>query len=79
MKKATIRLSQNVFARLEAARSLTGSLEFSGLGFVKVQTVHHETLYAVYDVVLLNVGSPGFTEINLRISSPFWTDPMQAT
>ncbi len=30
---------------------------------MKVQTVHHETLYAVYDVVLLNVGSPGFTEI----------------
>ena len=62
-EKASIRLSQNVYTRLEAARSQTGPLEFSGLGFVTVQTVHHETLYAVYDVVLLNVGSPGFTEI----------------
>ena len=62
-EKATIRLSQNVFARLETARSLTGSLEFSGLGFVTVQTRQHETVYDVYDVVLLNVGSPGFTEI----------------
>ena len=61
--KATIRLSQSVFARLETARSLTGNLEFSGLGFVTVQTIHHETLYDIYDVVILNVGSPGFTEI----------------
>lgn len=62
-KRSSIWLSQSVLARLEATRVAVGNLEFSGLGFVDVLNKQIDTIYDIYDVVLLDVGSPGYTEI----------------
>lgn len=62
-KPMRILLDQNVFAQLEAARVTAGNLEFSGFGFVNVHNSEVETVFEVYDVVVLDVGSVGFTEI----------------
>ena len=59
-----IRLKPNVFVRLEAATVLTGGLEFSGFGFVEIKKEEGETIFEVYDVVVLDVGSQAFTEID---------------
>jgi hypothetical protein len=56
-------LTPDVFARLEAARAAVGRHELSGFGFVKVVTQDGETIFEVYDAVLLDVGSSAFTEI----------------
>jgi hypothetical protein len=62
-KPMRIFLDQNVFAQLEAARVAAGNLEFSGFGFVNVHNADDETVFEVYEVVVLDVGSPGYTEI----------------
>ncbi len=63
-KPMRILLSQDVFARLEAARVVVDSQEFSGFGFVNVHNSEQEIIFEVYDVVLLDVGSASFTEIS---------------
>lgn len=58
-----IRLNPDVFLKLEAAAVAVGNLEFSGFGFVNVKKENQETVFEVYDVALLDVGSVVFTEI----------------
>jgi hypothetical protein len=62
-KPMRILLSQDVFAKLEAALIVSGFLEFSGFGFVEVESSNTETVFNIYDVVVLDVGSMGYTEI----------------
>jgi hypothetical protein len=62
-KPMRIFLDQNVFAQLEAARVTASNLEFSGFGFVNVHNSDEETVFEVYDITVLDVGSPGYTEI----------------
>jgi hypothetical protein len=62
-KPMRILLQQHVFASLEAARVAAGNQEFSGFGFVDVHNSHEETVFEVYDIVVLDVGSIAFTEI----------------
>ena len=62
-KAMRILLDQDVFAHLEAARVAAGDQEFSGFGFVKVHNAEEETIFEIYDVVVLDVGSGAYTEI----------------
>ena len=62
-KPMRIILQQHVFACLEAARVASGNQEFSGFGYVNVHNSPEETVFEVYDVVVLDVGSVAFTEI----------------
>jgi hypothetical protein len=62
-KPMSILLDQKVFAQLEAARVAAREQEFSGFGFVNVIKSAEETVFQIYDVVILDVGSSGFTEI----------------
>jgi hypothetical protein len=62
-KPMRIFLDQNVFAQIEAARVAAGNLEFSGFGYVNVHNSDEETIFEVYEVVVLDVGSTGYTEI----------------
>jgi len=62
-KPMRILLQQDVFASLEAARVASHNQEFSGFGFVNVSNSPEETVFEVYDVVVLDVGSVAFTEI----------------
>jgi hypothetical protein len=62
-KPMRIVLPMKVFAQLEAARVAAGNLEFSGFGFVNVHNTAEETIFEVYEIVVLDVGSPGYTEI----------------
>lgn len=56
-----IELAPEVALKLEAAAVQSRGLEFSGLGFVELRK-ETQTFY-VYDVVLMDVGSTGWTEI----------------
>lgn len=70
-----IRLKPNVFIKLEAVRVAVGGLEYSGLGFVDVIKEGEETVFEVYDVVLMDVGSSVFTEIPAEKILPLMDRP----
>lgn len=55
-----IQLSDTVALKLMTFGNITEGLEFSGFGFVEVK---EDTIY-VYDVVVLDIGSEVFTEID---------------
>lgn len=55
-----IQLSDTVALKLMTTGNITEGLEFSGFGFVEVK---ENTIY-VYDVVVLDIGSEVFTEID---------------
>lgn len=54
-----IHIQPEVFARLEAIGAGAHGMEFSGLGFVRIE----DQVFVVYDFVLLHVGSYSYTEI----------------
>ena len=58
--KFKLRMTGKVALRLETAVKETNGLEFSGLGFVKQE----KGGLCIYDAVVLNVGSEGYTEID---------------
>lgn len=58
--KFKLRMTGKVALRLETAVKETRGLEFSGLGFVKQE----KGGLCIYDAVVLNVGSEGYTEID---------------
>jgi hypothetical protein len=70
-----IRLKPSVFLRLEAATVLTEGLEFSGFGFVEIKKEGEEKIFEVYEVVVLDVGSQGFTEIDATKILPLLDRP----
>lgn len=58
-----IKLKTDVFLKLELATLLSKGLEFSGLGFVNVLKENEETVFEVYDIEVMDVGSSALTEI----------------
>jgi len=61
-----ITMTPDVFLRLSMVESVVGKREYSGYGFVTIEKNGDETYFRVYDVVLLDVGSTGWTEFNSR-------------
>lgn len=55
-----------VFLQLSLVETVVGKREFSGYGYVNVKKVKGETLFEVYDIVLLDVGTSGWTEFDSR-------------
>jgi len=59
-----ITMTPDVFLRLSLVQTIVGKREYSGYGFVTVEKDGDETYFKVYDVVLLDVGSTGWTEFD---------------
>lgn len=57
-----ILISPEIFLRLCVIEDIAGDREFSGYGFVNVENRNGQKAFTVYDIELLDIGSPGFTE-----------------
>jgi hypothetical protein len=59
-----IMLPPDVYLRLSMVESVCQGREFSGYGFVEVDNTADETLFRIYDIEILDVGSVGYTEFD---------------
>lgn len=66
MSEFKLRMTSKIALRLETAVTETRGLEFSGLGFIKQE----KGGLCIYDAVVLNVGSEGYTEIDPKKIMP---------
>ena len=57
-------ISPEIFLRLCVIEDIAGDREFSGYGFVNVENRDGDKAFTVYDIELLDIGSPGFTEFS---------------
>jgi hypothetical protein len=61
-----ILLSPKIFVELSVIENVVNKREFSGYGFVNVEKNEEDTIFNVYDYVLLDVGSTGYTEFDSK-------------
>ena len=54
------------FIQLYAIEAVAQDREFSGYGFVEVVKVGDEKNFRIYDIELLDIGSPGYTEFDSK-------------
>jgi hypothetical protein len=61
-----IEFTPEQYIQLNAVKDIVGNREFSGYGFVNIEKVNGEVVFKVYDIVLLDVRSQGYTEISQK-------------